>query len=373
MTETTGPLTRDALDYSRRTRPPHYARFLYAPEDWQHVRRKRPIPLLLPTKHEFVHQDAQTLLTWSQRRHRLLRPDHRLQPVTRKRVLLVFVVPGDFVLIGWRTSFSCAQAVLLLVGSAALVVSGFAGVLLGVLASLPLRVFLVNLPAVVGTAAFVVANYCFLLAVINTSALVREGVPVTPSPIVFTPVDTTPDAAAAKVEFVNTTASRCPRPRLRWLAFYPRRLDYVAAVLGVLATVLLNISTILAVVANEAAWFEAASTTSTRYAVFVLFRVPNKDDRIPGLVGSLLLVLSFYFQWVENQHHLLKWDPHRMTWWELVILTAAAVLLVVANALGIAGDARSTPLVQYGANVVFLVAFWFLLAGSYLFYVETIN
>jgi len=62
-----------------------------------------------------------------------------------------------------------------------------------------------------------------------------------------------------------------------------------------------------------------------------------------------------------------------MTWWELVILTAAAVLLVVANALGIAGDARSTPLVQYGANVVFLLAFWFLLAGSYLFYVETIN
>lgn len=228
------------------------------------------------------------------------------------------------------------QAWLLIAGSISLVVGGFAGVLSGVLASQVLTIVLHNTPSVIGTCLYVIGNVFFLLAVINV-------------PTVFPSSESSSDLSQEH--------------KIRWFDFNPRSLAYVAATTGIFATILLAISTSFALVSNATLWPEGTATPLIR---------------IPGIVGATILLFSFYIQWVEHQHHLFKWDPGRMIWWELVLFTIAGFLLVIANGLGFvvyskSSASESEAVVQYGTNLVFLVAFWFLLSASYLFLLETIN
>lgn len=299
------------------------------PESWRLVAYAQPVALCLPTKCVFAHVDRGSRHVWTLRRHRLGRLPPNARPVPYRRILPGIKAPRDFRFFGYRRSYGYFQALLLIAGAAILL-----GASLWELVAVPNAspIATASLFAA-GVFVIVVSNGLFFLNVISTPQIVEDY------------------GADQHPPLEPKQKRRC------WVPFFPKRLDYMSAVAALLGILLLLASTLTAIAAIAQLWDQPRATVAVR---------------VPGLIGSLFFVLSFYLQLVENQHHLVGWDSHRMTNWELACLTLSAVVLVVAHILALA-SLLNPHVTDRVISAVFAASFAMLVVGGFLFYLETLN
>lgn len=152
---------------------------------------------------------------------------------------------------------------------------------------------------------------------------------------------------------IGAQSSDQPRQGFAWIAWQPRRLEFLAPLLFLIGSLLFNVETTLAVGA-ELTWF----------------KLPQLGNWM-ALIGALLFLVPSYLQLVEVSHGFGSWQPHKISWWVVVSFILGSVGFVVAGVFGF-GPGVSSPghLLE---TLGLLQGAVFFLIGSYLMLPELVS
>lgn len=145
-----------------------------------------------------------------------------------------------------------------------------------------------------------------------------------------------------------------PQQGFAWIAWQPRRLEFLAPLLFLLGSLLFNVETTLAVGA-ELTWF----------------MLPQLGNWMT-LIGALLFLVPSYLQLVELSHGFGSWQPHKISWWVVVSFIVGSVGFVIAGVFGFDIPGISSPGHPLETLGLLQGAAFFLI-GSYLMLPELVS